>query len=143
MTVETQKGARQKTNGASLARPAKASARTLVCWSKNVPVHQAMPKTPTTPMRPERNTEPEANFADGTRQSMMMKKAVASITIWMMFGIGRSVVFSPTVQDGRRSETEPTRIETRMPSRKMQTARRANGASANFISVVECVASHW
>ena len=28
----------------------------------NVPVHQAMPKTPTTPMRPERNTEPEAQL---------------------------------------------------------------------------------
>ena len=61
--------------------PEKTSASSFVCRSKNVPVHQAIPKTPTTPIRPERKTEPEANFSGGTRQSMMMKKAVASITI--------------------------------------------------------------
>lgn len=40
-----------------------------------------MPKTPTTPMRPERKTDPDANYSGGTRQRRMMKKAVASITI--------------------------------------------------------------
>ena len=80
-----------------------------------------MPKTPTTPMRPERKTEPEANLCEGTRHRRMITKAVASITIWMSDGIGSCETFSPTVHSGRRPGTEPIRIEQRMPIRKIAT----------------------
>ncbi len=64
MTVETQKVARQKTNGASLARPAKASARGPWCAGRRTCPYTRQMKTHDAD-EAGRNTEPEANFRTG------------------------------------------------------------------------------
>ena len=84
-----------------------------------MPVNQETPNTPTTPIKPETKTEPEANLLLGTLQNTIMKRPKASMTIWI--NDGRVEILPAASQLGSNSLNVPKMITVTTPTRKMPT----------------------
>ena len=140
---ETQKAPMQKRKGAVDAISENTLAKTSLWRSKKVPVHHAIPKIATTPIKPALKTEPEANFSGFTPHTTMMIKAVESITIWINCGIGSWEVPSERFShEGRSSGIEPKVTETIIPNKKIRTPVLAFGLG-RCLSLVSIDARNW